>query len=87
MPYLIIILLCNIISFIAFGLDKYFAKKDKKRISEKTLIAMAFLAGGLGAISGMVIFRHKTKKPLFRIMIPLALMANSLLFYKLIEIL
>lgn len=87
MIYFVLIVLCNIIAFVAFGLDKYFAKKDKRRISEKTLIAFAFCCGGLGAILGMAIFRHKTKKPLFKIMIPLALIANSFIFYKLIEIL
>ena len=41
MKYLIIYLvIINIITFIIFGLDKYFAIKNKFRISEATLFCL-----------------------------------------------
>ena len=60
--YLIII---NIIAFFAYGIDKRFAIKKKWRISEQTLIGLGFIGGALGAIIGMYVWHHKTKKVLF----------------------
>ena len=57
--YLIII---NIYEFIQMGLDKYLAIKNKRRISEKTLILTSLIGGSIGGILGMYCFRHKTKK-------------------------
>jgi uncharacterized membrane protein YsdA (DUF1294 family) len=48
--------------FIVFGVDKFFAMKNMYRISEKNLLALAIFGGGLGALLGQRIFRHKTKK-------------------------
>ncbi len=80
--YLIISL--NIISFILFYLDKQFARKGMRRISEKTLLLSAFFAGGIGAYLGMYINRHKTKKLKFIILVSLFLvfqLACYLYFY------
>ncbi|MDO4618170.1 MAG: DUF1294 domain-containing protein [Clostridia bacterium] len=60
-----ILIIWNIIVFIIYGIDKMKAKRDKYRISEKILITITLLFGGLGAFFGMRIFRHKTKKPQF----------------------
>lgn len=35
------LLLANVVTFIAYGIDKYKAKKGKWRISEATLLLMA----------------------------------------------
>lgn len=67
------LVLANVITFAAYGIDKYKAKKDKWRIPESSLILSAFLGGALGAFAGMHIFRHKTLHANFRILIPLAL--------------
>ncbi|AKH33000.1 hypothetical protein XF24_00674 [candidate division SR1 bacterium Aalborg_AAW-1] len=50
------------ITFIIFGVDKYKAKKNQRRISEKQLLQLVALGGGLGALAGMEFFRHKTIK-------------------------
>ena len=52
----------NIITFILYGVDKRLAIKKKDRISEYTLLVFGFFGGFLGAIIGMNIFHHKTKK-------------------------
>ena len=57
--YLIII---NIITLLIYGLDKYLAIKNLRRISEFSLFFLSFIGGPLGALLGMLIFRHKTKK-------------------------
>lgn len=68
--------LWNLITFSLYGIDKHKARANKWRISETTLIGCAFLMGGLGAFLGMRTFRHKTKHLKFRLLIPLAALAN-----------
>lgn len=67
--YLIII---NIVALITYKIDKQKAKKNKRRISEKTLIIISFIGGSFGAFLGMNIFHHKTKKTKFKILVPLS---------------
>ncbi len=60
-----------------FGVDKLLAKRSDRtgrvtRISERALLAAAWCGGGLGAWVGMAVFRHKTRKLAFRIMVPIA---------------
>ena len=69
--YIIIYLvLINLITFLSMYIDKRKAKKGKRRIPEKTLFTLVFLGGGIGGITGMYLFRHKTKKIRFIIGFP-----------------
>lgn len=65
--YLIII---NLITFLAMYIDKKKAKYGKFRISESALFILVLLGGGIGGITGMYTFRHKTKKMRFVIGFP-----------------
>lgn len=69
----------NILGFLIMGLDKHKAKMGNRRIPENTLFAFAFLGGGIGTIAGMYIFHHKTKKPQFKIGMPLILIIELLI--------
>ncbi len=60
----------NLFVFSVFGIDKALSKTKKRRIREKTLI-LTSLFGGLGAFSAMLIFRHKTRKPKFYLVVPI----------------
>ena len=71
-----ILVLWNLITFSMYGIDKRKAKKNKWRISESALITCAFLMGGVGALLGMSIFRHKTQHLKFKLLIPLAVIIN-----------
>ena len=62
MWYLIII---NVVTWITYGLDKWKAKAGKWRIPERTLLLLALIGGSVGALAGMMLFRHKTKKAKF----------------------
>ncbi|MCR5213520.1 MAG: DUF1294 domain-containing protein [Eubacterium sp.] len=73
--YLIII---NIIAFIIYGIDKKRAEKDEYRIPESRLILVAVLGGVYGAGLGMLVFRHKIRKPKFYISVPILLVLNLL---------
>lgn len=72
------LILVNIIAFAAFGIDKRKAVKHKYRISEATLLGLALIGGSAGALAGMHLFHHKTRKPLFRA-IPVLLAAQIVL--------
>ena len=58
----------NILTFLIYGLDKYLATKKTYRVSEYSLLVLSFFGGSLGAILGMKIFHHKTKKISFWIL-------------------
>ena len=64
-----IIFIMNLISFTIFYIDKRKAIKGKNRISENSL----FLS--------MQIFRHKTTKLKFRILVPLFFVMKVLILY------
>ena len=81
-----IIFLMNLISFTIFYIDKRKAIKGKNRISENTLLLSAFLFGSIGAFLSMLIFRHKTKKLKFRILVPLFFVVRVLILYYLYKI-
>lgn len=70
----IYLLTINVIAFAAYGIDKWKARHGKWRISEMTLILLAFLGGALGALLGMNVFRHKMQHWKFKILVPLALL-------------
>lgn len=79
--YLIILLAWNIIVMFTYGIDKIKAKRGTRRIREATLLLIAFLLGGIGAIFGMVLFNHKTSKIKFRIFVPLAVVISTFLAF------
>ena len=69
--FLIYIRVINLIAFAMMGIDKFLAKKEMYRISEKALLLSAFFGGSFGSLSGMYVFRHKTQKKKFTITVPL----------------
>lgn len=66
----------NVAALILYGLDKQYAKFHKWRIPERTLLGTAAIGGSLGALAGMMLFRHKTRKNKFRILVPLFLVMH-----------
>ena len=55
----------NFLAFAAFGIDKARAEQGAWRISEDTLLGLAFFGGTPGAYAGRALFRHKTRKQPF----------------------
>ena len=73
----------NLIAFALMGVDKHRAKKGLWRIPEATLILSAVIGGGIGALAGMLLFRHKTRKHKFTVGIPVIL-AMQIVFFLLL---
>lgn len=65
-------LLTNLISLALYAIDKACAKLHVWRIRESVLLFSAFF-GGIGALLGMFVFRHKTRHIRFLFFVPLAL--------------
>lgn len=75
------LVLINIIGFLFFRSDKKRARNNTWRISEKTLWMVAWLGGSLGCVIGMNTYRHKTKRQLFRIGMPLLVLSQAIFLY------
>ena len=68
--FVIYLIIINLIGFYVMWSDKRKAKKGRWRIPENTLFLITLLGGGIGTISGMYTFRHKTQKIAFVIGFP-----------------
>jgi len=73
------LLIINAAAVLFMFLDKFFARKNLRRIPESVLLSSAMLGGSLGVLLAMQFFRHKTNKPKFRILIPLFLILHIIL--------
>ncbi len=67
---IIYIIMINLIGFFIMGIDKRKARRGKWRVAERTLFTIALLFGSIGILTGMYVFRHKTKHLTFSIGIP-----------------
>ena len=66
----------NLVTFTVYGVDKAKSRRGAWRVPEKTLFLLPLLGGSVGALLGMLVFRHKTKHWYFVWGIPLILLAQ-----------
>ena len=71
----------NVVTFFVYGLDKNKAKARQWRIPEAQLIFLAVIGGSVGALLGMRVFHHKTRKPKFSIGVPAILIIQLIVLY------
>ncbi len=74
---LVILVVMNLISLLLMRHDKQCARKNRRRVPERTLFLAAALFGALGGTLGMFLFRHKTKHWYFRVFFPLLLVLQA----------
>lgn len=63
--------LYNVVVFCVYWLDKDAARNGERRVREDTLLALALLGGGVGALLAQRLLRHKTRKSPFPVALPL----------------
>lgn len=66
----------SVAAFVAYALDKRRAKRNARRISERTLHRLAWLGGIAGAWAGRHLLRHKTRKRSFTVHLAAASVAH-----------
>ncbi len=81
--FIIAYALVNLAVFGIYGLDKKKAIKGEWRTPEKNLIAAAVM-GASGALLGMIVFRHKIRKPKFYIGVPMILVIEAVILFLLV---
>lgn len=79
--FILYVLFINIVGFILMKLDKYYAIKNRYRISEKTFFIISAILGSIGVYVGMYTFRHKTKHLNFTVMVPVLFILNFITTY------
>lgn len=75
------LLAINLITFFIFALDKIKAVNNERRISERWLWFLVLFGGPAGALVGMNIFRHKTKKLSFQAVLAVIFLLQIWLVY------
>lgn len=86
-PLTVLVLLSiNLSTFLLYGLDKLLALINTQRIPEKILYAAALFGGSAGALSGMYLFRHKTRKISFQLILALLILVQIVFVIKIFEI-
>lgn len=76
---LLYFLLINVLVFIFAGYDKSQARKNNRRVPEKTLFLMALTGGSPGLLTAMLLFKHKTSKTSFIVKFALILVIQTAL--------
>jgi uncharacterized membrane protein YsdA (DUF1294 family) len=66
----------NLMTFLAFGIDKWKARHRRWRITEAALLLLAALGGSPAALLAMRVFHHKTLHKKFRYGIPAILLVQ-----------
>ena len=70
------LLIMTALTFILCAADKFAAKKQMRRVPEKTFFLLSALGGSIGMYAGMLTFRHKTQHWYFKYGIPAIIVAQ-----------
>ena len=80
MPLFLFYLTITLVTLAAFGLDKFYAQTHRWRIPERALLGLALIGGAYGALAGMLLFRHKTRKAHFWLWVLLGCLIHAALW-------
>ena len=67
---LIFLTIITVVTFFAYGIDKWKAQHNRWRIPESVLLGLAAVGGSVGAWLGMQVWRHKTQHKKFKYGVP-----------------
>lgn len=75
----------NILTWMVYGIDKWKARNSQWRIPERTLLLLTLAGGSVGAAAGMMVFRHKIRKPKFYIGVPVLFLFHCFVLFLIFE--
>ena len=78
---IVYLLAINIVTLIAFAVDKIAAIEHRSRIRIVTLLGLAFIGGSIGALIAMSVFHHKTKQDYFSVGVPLIMLMQAVVIF------
>jgi len=83
-PYLVWLGAWSVATFVAYLIDKSQARRGGWRIPENGLHGLAVAGGAIGGWVGMLGLRHKTRHPLFPLVLAVALTVQVIIGIKLL---
>jgi uncharacterized membrane protein YsdA (DUF1294 family) len=75
------LLAVNLVTFILYGFDKAQAKRNGLRVPEIVLHGLALAGGFLGGWAGRALFRHKTQKGMFTLVLVISTVIYAVLIF------
>lgn len=76
-PFFYYLLLINAAAILIMLIDKRNAIKRRQRIPEALLLGLSVCGGSYGTFCAMYLFRHKTRKPVFSVGLPLLICIHT----------
>jgi uncharacterized membrane protein YsdA (DUF1294 family) len=80
-PIWIWLVAINLVTFIMYGYDKSEAKSGGLRVPEVVLHGLALAGGFVGGWIGRFVFHHKTRKPVFAVVLTASTLAWLVILY------
>ena len=78
----VVLIALNVSTVLVMGFDKLAASIQFHRVPEIAFYLMTLLGGSVGMLVGMYLFRHKTRKQSFQIVVGLLILVQlSLVYY------
>ena len=71
----------NLVTFIAFAIDKANARAHRSRIRIVTLLGLSFAGGSVGGLISMYLLHHKTQKDYFAVGMPLIIIMQVVVIF------
>jgi uncharacterized membrane protein YsdA (DUF1294 family) len=84
-PYISWLVAWGAVTFVLYGWDKAQSKSSGWRVPEVVLHSMALAGGVAGAWLGMFLFRHKTQKPEFKLVLVFAAILHAVILSSLMS--
>jgi uncharacterized membrane protein YsdA (DUF1294 family) len=71
----------GVVAFVFYGLDKALSKTGARRVPELVLHLLALAGGFVGALLGMLVFRHKSNFRAHPLFLPIIIIGGGLWVY------
>ena len=81
----VVLAILNLMAFIFVGIDKKRSAMSTERVPEVYLFFVSIFFASLGVFSGMLFFRHKTRKLYFPVGIGLLVVQQTTLLFLLLS--